>query len=1044
MSDDPFDYDLHDLEEHNDDYYESDASAMEEDEAPIDEYYPSMEEYQAPIDELSTAIIDYSQYFQTLSSTNVLAENHRPFFFFISMAENPNEGSSSSEVPCESSESTVEVNVKTLNSQIYSFRVSKNLPVSQFKEKIASSTGIPVGQQRLIFRGRVLKDDHLLSEYHVEDGITLHLVERHPVQPQSSTGTNSGGTTANNDDRGNDSSTGAPRGMARQVSHSVVLGTFDMGDQEGVVPDISRIVGAVLSSIGLGSQIPAGATSNVSSSTPVSNTNAPSQASQPTIEGAGGRNQEGTQVHIGPTFPNHPFQSIRQSVQFPLSGASVSVPSHQMPIPDSLHTLSEFINRMELALSVNGNQSSPSPASAGEAHGVDLPSNSRGFPTPEALTIVLRRAQQLLSGHAVATLSHLAGRLEEEGSSSDPGLRNQIQSEAIQVGQAMQHLGALFLELGRTILTLRMGQSPTESLVNAGPAVYISPSGPNPIMVQPFPFQTRSLFGGSRQTNPTLGSLGVGDAPRNVNIHIHAVGSRANVGDATHEGRPNGNRSGGSSAARAMPVRNVIATTAPSRSQVEAQQNNQSHTIPPQGSGVPISITVQPNAVNSESQAPSGSFSIPTTLVAEITSELRGLVYNIQEENQVPSGQSEGSTFQGMPTGAGTSDNMVSNGEGETGESSYDCLAERELHEQPEYCEPSNDVGTSTSLGPTELSSAGSVGIPSGGSSGETVVSEKPVDATEDATSSSRSFDPPEVEKVVPLGLGLGGLQPRARRSKQPRSQGKSGDDTVTDPPLSQSANNVGGLLQNLISPGSNANVPPSRNMPHGSGQIIDNLPLEMQGSNGQLDATNMMSQVLNSPALSGLLAGLSEQTGVGSPDGLRNMFDQFTQSPAIRNTINQFVHQMDGESIGNFSGVGSGQGGGGMDLSRMMQQMMPIVSQALMGGMPQRESSLGRESDGLHQLEMSRPVRDDRPDNLAPQVGLQEAAQGIVRHDPPGVIFRTIVENAAHLNGDGRGPDDLVEVLCSDEDLANEFMEMLHRDIVRRLQEDSSTTDES
>lgn len=74
----------------------------------------------------------------------------------------------------------------------------------------------------------------------------------------------------------------------------------------------------------------------------------------------------------------------------------------------------------------------------------------------------------------------------------------------------MQHLGALLLELGRTLLTLRMGQTPVcsipiflsfkftgncllqllpslfqaEAIVNAGPAVYISPSGPNPIMVQ--------------------------------------------------------------------------------------------------------------------------------------------------------------------------------------------------------------------------------------------------------------------------------------------------------------------------------------------------------------------------------------------------------------------------------------------------------------------------------------------------------------------------------------------------------------------------------
>lgn len=42
------------------------------------------------------------------------------------------------------------------------------MPVSVFKEKIANEIGVPVGQQRLIFRGRVLKDEHLLSEYRIQ------------------------------------------------------------------------------------------------------------------------------------------------------------------------------------------------------------------------------------------------------------------------------------------------------------------------------------------------------------------------------------------------------------------------------------------------------------------------------------------------------------------------------------------------------------------------------------------------------------------------------------------------------------------------------------------------------------------------------------------------------------------------------------------------------------------------------------------------------------------------------------------------------------
>ena len=103
-----------------------------------------------------------------------------------------------------------------------------------------------------------------------------------------------------------------------------------------------------------------------------------------------------------------------------------------------------------------------------------------------------------------------------------------------------------------------------------------------------------------------------------------------------------------------------------------------------------------------------------------------------------------------------------------------------------------------------------------------------------------------------------------------------------------------------------------------------------VQSSDDQLNAANDVSQVLQSPALNGLLAGVSEQTGVGSPDVFRNMLQQLTQSPQIMNTVSQLAQQVDSQDIGNmFSGLGGGQGGG-IDLSRMVQQMMPIVSQAL------------------------------------------------------------------------------------------------------------------
>lgn len=75
-----------------------------------------------------------------------------------------------------SSETTIEIKIKTLDSQTYSLKVDKQMPVPALKEQIASVTGVISEQQRLICQGKVLKDDQLLSAYHVEDGHTLHLV----------------------------------------------------------------------------------------------------------------------------------------------------------------------------------------------------------------------------------------------------------------------------------------------------------------------------------------------------------------------------------------------------------------------------------------------------------------------------------------------------------------------------------------------------------------------------------------------------------------------------------------------------------------------------------------------------------------------------------------------------------------------------------------------------------------------------------------------------------------------------------------------------
>ncbi|KAI9136306.1 ubiquitin-like protein, partial [Paraphysoderma sedebokerense] len=48
--------------------------------------------------------------------------------------------------------------------------------VLQLKERIESIVEVPKHLQRLIFRGRVLKDDHTLQSYNILDNDVLHLV----------------------------------------------------------------------------------------------------------------------------------------------------------------------------------------------------------------------------------------------------------------------------------------------------------------------------------------------------------------------------------------------------------------------------------------------------------------------------------------------------------------------------------------------------------------------------------------------------------------------------------------------------------------------------------------------------------------------------------------------------------------------------------------------------------------------------------------------------------------------------------------------------
>lgn len=442
----------------------------------------------------------------------------------------------------EDSETTVEIKIRTLDSQTYTLRVNKYVPVPDLKEQIATVTGVLSEQQRLICRGRVLKDDQLLSAYHVEDGHTLHLVVRQPYQ-SSSTFIGSEGQSGNS----------APDGLqnnSSQVSRTVVLEAVNI-DQSDLDPTfLNRIMTSILNSFG--------ATNNGNNTASSVNTNIQEANSVRLSRSFGDTGVSGSQnQHVTFQSPqNQPsiqssqnqtsissqrmeFDRQQAAFQFP---TAVSSGSQNLPaIPHSLTTLQQYLAHLknvfwgDIPCSSDSDHNSRGEASTvnhnddRECRPLSHHSSRRDdLPTPAALADILQSTRQLLAEHVEERMLRLAGELENDANLAGIEMRSNVQSRAFRTGFFLQNLGSLFLELGRTTMTLRMGQVPAEAVVNAGPAVFISASGPNPVMVQPVPFYPAPSFGGMDMGSTT--GYGPEDErggsavlPRNIDIRIHAV-----------------------------------------------------------------------------------------------------------------------------------------------------------------------------------------------------------------------------------------------------------------------------------------------------------------------------------------------------------------------------------------------------------------------------------------------------------------------------------------------------------------------------------------
>ena len=128
----------------------------------------------------------------------------------------------SEERPSSPAPEPIAFTVKAANENKYSVSLPPTATIAELKEKLAQMSDVSAERQRLIYSGRVMKNEETLEFYKVKSGNTVHMVKG-AVSNTNAAGGNAGGGSAAASGS-NPAVAGVPRNLAAGSGNNPLAG----------------------------------------------------------------------------------------------------------------------------------------------------------------------------------------------------------------------------------------------------------------------------------------------------------------------------------------------------------------------------------------------------------------------------------------------------------------------------------------------------------------------------------------------------------------------------------------------------------------------------------------------------------------------------------------------------------------------------------------------------------------------------------------------------------------------------------------------------